>query len=191
MHNDINIQELVQQIWSPDIECSMGNPLPQEMYDGYRWLILAQMVIDYAIPQECYSPYIQIKGHDKRWLYNNRLYIKTNTNVEDIDTEPYHFHVDCVSDITNKEDLYFCIRTGSLADQPSRAGVIDVDPYLPVNYDEILSELLDEHIQDRKALVNTDNILHVQLVIHHIDPRTNAWTIQRATHVRHMDVTVL
>ena len=180
MHNDINIQELVQQIWSPDIECTINNTsdLSVKVRHLYTLTTLAQ-TIEMAIQHEFYAPYIQLRNQTGDLLYNDKLYIKNDKEIQLFNNKNPDCRIDFITDTTQPDILYYSVLSKPKLEEESFVDHIYIDTNIPIDYNKVKQTILRKNDFNKYYKIGVKVSFSVNTLAHRYDPTQKQWSIER------------
>lgn len=177
MPKEINIHDLVQQIWSPDVVDTLPKDIGLD-HEGRYHFILTYLTthVKKCILKQWYTPYIQLKDRDGKYVFNDRLQINIDTNIlKEIEAD-YHF--DFINDGTCSHTLY-CMTT-TIVNGLIQTGFISVDFTNHVNYlnKEDYHNTFQRILETIGAPIYNNLNLELAVLTHQYNLKTKVWNIE-------------
>ena len=179
MPNDINIHDLVQQIWSPNISQIITSNVDSHTNGRYEYMIA---MLAYhsrrCIEKQLYHPYIQIQDNKGKFIFNDRLYIKNETHIDASIPNNMDIYLDFIDDGKRKNTIYCWVRYGhnpcmdasmfSIEFNKSTSGITKTEYFQAIHKLIKKSNLPEE----KKRTLNAD------MMIHQYNAKKNTWQMR-------------
>ncbi len=180
MAQEINIQEFVDEITQPNVECVIDNEVPEDEAERFGHIVYSLItIIRQCIRKQMLHPYLHIKDVNGNFLFNSRLVItESPVNIMAMDNLAY-----CDIHLIKKgatSEVYYCATTpDTLADNNRfylnrinfTNGVLDRNAYEKATQVIIKMIRKNEHIAPGTPM-------DASITVHHYEPESKVWEIE-------------
>lgn len=172
-----NIHDLVNKIWSPDIEETLEETEHKEEYP-YQVVLKKLCIHAKACTQkDLLNPYIQLKDPKGKFLFNDRLII-TSKYPKSSEHHQKDYSFDFIYDHNNENNIY-CLMYSYLDNNKSLEGFVTLEVNKPAqaltfsDYNELSAPIIKENLERKRRPINDK--IYLKITVHNYNPKTQHW----------------
>lgn len=178
LHN-IQIQELVDEIWHPDIVCKIDNEVPKNVEDRYLHILYSLVnIVKRCVTKGLHSPYIHIKDVHGELLFNDRLNIINKRINKFILYKPEYCEIHLIKKRNSLAVYYYAFTPQSIADNNRfylnqinfSNGTLNLEAY-----QKAATAILK--MVKKGGAIDDNTLMDTSVTLHNYDPDTKQWSI--------------
>jgi hypothetical protein len=179
MSTSDKIQNLVQEIWSPNVEDTLPEDIDSNHENRYHFILAFLTThIKKCVSKQYYTPYIQLKDKSGKFVFNDRLQININTKKDPFNDPKTEYHLDFINDGTSSHTLY-CMTT-TMINGIEQTGFISVDFKTHVDYlnHSDYHNVIQPILERIGASLQNNQELYLSITAHQYHVKTKVWNIE-------------
>ena len=180
MSTNDKINDLVNEIWSPDVEETIPHDIDFSLKDRYQFVLKRLCKHSKTfVAKGIQNPYIQIKDQQGKFIFNDRLTITPDNQEKNAIKKKVSYSLDFVFDHNTQNKIY-CIMYSYLKKIEFNAGFAELELYKPAtllginDYGKLSQPIIKQLDAKRKGKKVGDKI-NVEILVHHYNPKTQHW----------------
>ncbi len=180
MPDNTDINDLVNEIWYPDVVENIDYDIDYNTDSRYQFMITHLCKhIKKCNNKGLDTPYIQIKDKHGKFVFNDRLTIKTSDHYTSSVSKVFHYYIDFVYDGNANKTVYCIIK--SITDQDKKqTAFANIDFEKPIDqlyledYDVVVEAMVNQLEEQKKERLP---IVDINLVTHCYNATAKQWDI--------------